>query len=52
MKKKTKEIKLVKIESIRFSPEFEFELPAKTDADKLIERGKTLKGWEIVYQNG
>lgn len=45
--KKEDKIKLIKIESIRYSPEFEFELPAKTDADKLIERGKTLKGWTI-----
>jgi len=55
-KPKEKEIKLIKIESIRYSPEFEFELPAKVDADKLIERGKTLKGWEIKgdgsLQNG
>ena len=49
MKKKTKEkeIKLIDIHKIRFSPEFEFELPAKMDSDKLIDRGKTLKGWEI-----
>jgi hypothetical protein len=49
MTKKIKEdkIKLIDITKIRFSPEFEFELPAKIDADKLIERGKTLKGWEI-----
>jgi hypothetical protein len=47
--KKEKEIKLIDITKIRFSPEFEFELPAKIDADKLIERGKTLKGWEIKY---
>jgi hypothetical protein len=50
-KKKNKEkkeiIKLIDITKIRFSPEFEFELPAKVDSDKLIERGKTLKGWEI-----
>ncbi len=45
--KKEQNIKLIRIETIRFSPEFEFELPAKTDADKLILRGKTLKGWEI-----
>ena len=45
--KKDKQIKLVDITKIRFSPEFEFELPKKVDADKLIERGKTLKGWEI-----
>ena len=48
MKNKTiKEIKLIDITKLRFSPEFEFELPAKIDADKLIERGRTLKGWEI-----
>jgi hypothetical protein len=48
MKKiKKEEIKLTDITKIRFSPEFEVELPAKTDADKLIERGKTLKGWTI-----
>jgi hypothetical protein len=53
LKKKNKEIKkedkikLVDITKIRFSPEFEFELPAKVDADKLIERGKTLKSWEL-----
>ena len=50
MKTKTKikkSIKLVKIESIRFSPELEIELPAKVDSDNLINRGKTLKGWEI-----
>jgi len=45
--KKEDKIKLVDITKIRFSPEFEFELPAKTDADKLIERGKTLKSWEL-----
>lgn len=53
---KKEEIKLIDIKKIRFSPEFEFELPAKTDADKLIERGRTLKGWEIKsdgsLQNG
>ena len=49
MKKTKKEqtVKLIKIETIRYSPEFEFELPKKTDADKLIERGKTLKGWNL-----
>jgi len=46
-KNKEKEIKLIDIKKIRFSPEIEVELPAKQDADKLIERGKTLKGWEI-----
>jgi hypothetical protein len=44
---KEKNIKLIDIKHIRYSPEFEFELPAKLDAEKLIERGKTLKGWEI-----
>jgi len=44
---KPKEIKLIDIKKIRFAPEFEIELPAKIDAEKLIERGKTLKGWEI-----
>lgn len=48
MKKiKREEIRLVDIKKMRFSPEIEVELPAKTDADKLIDRGKTLKGWEI-----
>ena len=48
MKKIKKDnIKLIDITKIRFSPEFEIELPAKIDADKLIERGRTLKGWEI-----
>jgi len=55
-KNKEKDIKLVNITKIRFSPEFEFELPAKIDADKLIERGKTLKSWELKgdgsLQNG
>jgi hypothetical protein len=46
-KKKIKDIKLIDISKIRFSPEFEFELPQKIDADKLIERGKTLKSWTI-----
>jgi hypothetical protein len=46
-KQKNKIIKLIDIKKIRFSPEFEFELPAKTDAQRLIDRGKTLKGWEL-----
>jgi len=53
---KKEEIRLIDITKIRFSPEFEFELPAKTDADKLIERGKTLKSWTLKgdgsLQNG
>jgi len=44
---KKEEIKLVDIKRIRYAPELEIELPAKIDADKLIDRGKTLKGWEI-----
>jgi hypothetical protein len=55
-KPKEDKIKLVDIKRIRYSPEFEFELPAKIDADNLINRGKTLKGWEIKgdgsLQNG
>ena len=47
MKSKQKTVKLIDIRKIRFSPEFEFELPAKTDAQRLIDRGKTLKGWEL-----
>jgi hypothetical protein len=47
IKNKPKDIKLVDIKKIRFSPELEIELPAKRDSEKLIERGKTLKGWEI-----
>jgi len=46
-KSKEKEIKLINICKIRFAPELEIELPAKVDAENLIERGKTLKGWEI-----
>lgn len=56
IKSKEKEIKLINITKIRFSPEFEFELPEKIDAEKLIERGKTLKSWELKsdgsLQNG
>jgi len=55
-KKKSEKIKLVDIKKIRFAPEFEFELPAKIDSEKLIERGKTLKAWDIhrdgSLQNG
>jgi hypothetical protein len=48
-KKKKQDIKLVDIKKIRFAPELEIELPAKVDADRLIERGRTLKGWEIKH---
>jgi hypothetical protein len=44
---KKEEIKLVDIKRIRYSPELEIELPAKIDSEKLIERGKTLRGWEL-----
>jgi len=47
MTKKKEIIKLIDIKRIRYAPELEIELPAKIDAEKLIERGKTLKGWEI-----
>lgn len=46
-KSKKEQIKLIDIKKIRFSPEIEVELPAKTDSDRLIERGRTLKGWEL-----
>lgn len=46
-KSKEKEIKLIDITKIRFSPEFEFELPNEKISDKLIERGRTLRGWEL-----
>jgi len=49
MKSNKKEIKLINITEIRFAPELEFELPAKIDADKLIERGKTLKSWDVRH---
>jgi len=45
--KKSQEIKLIDIKKIRYAPELEIELPAKADVDRLIERGRTLKGWEI-----
>jgi hypothetical protein len=44
---KNDKIKLIDITKIRFSPEFEAELPARRDAEKLIERGRTLRGWNI-----
>lgn len=46
-KKKDNSLKLIDIKRIRFSPELEIELPAKQDSQRLIDRGKTLKGWEI-----
>jgi len=45
--KKVNKIILIDIKKIRYSPELEIELPAKVDADKLIDRGKTLRGWEL-----
>lgn len=48
MKKKIKDkIQLLNINKIRFSPEFEFEMPSSSISEKLIERGRTLRGWEI-----
>jgi hypothetical protein len=38
---------LVDITKIRYAPEIEVELPAKVDVERLIERGKTLKGWSL-----
>jgi len=46
-KNKEKKIKLIDITKIRFSPEFEFELPSSDFSDKLINRGRSLRGWEI-----
>lgn len=45
--KQKKNIRLIKIESIRFAPELEVELKGKKDSHSLIERGRTLKGWEV-----
>jgi hypothetical protein len=47
MKNKEKDIKLIDITKIRFSPEFEFEMPSEKISEKLIERGRTLRGWEL-----
>lgn len=44
---KNKQIKLIKIETIRFSPEFEFEVSSARLSEKLIERSRTLQGWKI-----
>jgi hypothetical protein len=46
-KSKEKEIKLIDITKIRYSPEFEFEMPSGKISEKLIERGRTLQGWEL-----
>ena len=45
--KKQNKLKLMKIEYIRFAPEFEFELPKSENSEELINKGRTLKGWEI-----
>jgi len=44
---KKEEIKLVDIKRIRFAPELEFEMPSEKISEKLIERGRTLRGWEL-----
>ena len=46
-KNKIKEIRLIDIRKIRFAPEFEFEMPNENISEKLIERGRTLRGWEL-----
>lgn len=48
-KNKKQEIKLIDIRKIRFSPEFEFEMPNEKISEKLIERGRTLRGWELKH---
>jgi hypothetical protein len=48
-KSKEKEIKLIDITKIRYSPEFEFLLPTPKMSKTLIDRGRTLKGWEIKF---
>jgi hypothetical protein len=45
--RKNKQIRLVKISSIRFSPEIEVEFPHSKDSQKLIDRHRVLQGWEI-----
>lgn len=47
MKNKKEKIQLFDIKRIRFAPEFEFEMPSEAVSEKLIERGRTLQGWEI-----
>jgi hypothetical protein len=44
-----KQIRLVKISSIRFSPEIEVEFPLSKDSQKLIDRHKLLTGWELDF---
>lgn len=47
MKKKKDKIRLVDIRKIRFSIEIEAEVRNDKLSDKLISRGRTLKGWKI-----
>lgn len=46
-KKPNKKIKLVDITKIRFAPEIEVEFSKKDEGEKMIERGRSLKGWEL-----
>ena len=45
--KKEKEVKLFDIKKLRYSIEIEVEFKNKENGQKLIDRGRTLKGWEI-----
>lgn len=49
MKKKTKknQIRLARIDKIRFAIEIEVEFPHSKDSQKLIDRHRVLEGWEI-----
>ena len=44
---KRNNIRLVKLEKIRFAIEIECEFPHSKDSQKLIERHRVLEGWEI-----
>lgn len=46
--KKNKEIKLIDISKIRYSPEIEVELPKNKNSEQLIKRNRILKGWTIT----
>lgn len=55
-KKSKTRIKLIDIKKIRFSPEIEVELPSEKDRKALLDKKRTMKGWEIKedysLQNG
>jgi len=47
MSKKKTRIKLVDITKIRFAPELEVEFSSEKKADLLLDRSRTLKGWDV-----